>query len=224
MMKLHAAVLIVLTFCAALWAVPTRAADTKAPDPDLPQPLDLNLAQQMLDSSPFSRALNLSESLKLTGIAYVQGKPVATLMDKTTKKSFLVSEEPNAQGWRLAGASASNDLRATQVKIMIGAEMVTIHYGDAQLAPSKVARFPTDAEAIRNDENGKPYVRGSAYLSETDRERYYKGWSREAHDKFRTIIRDSREKMFASSPDERAAFSKKVFDTIDAEDKARTGK
>ena len=115
-------------------------------------------------------------------------------------------------------------LKSTSVKIMVGGEVVTIHYGDAQLAPATQAKYPTDAEAIRNDENGKPYVRGSAYLSEADREKYYRGFSREAHEKFRDIIRDNREMMFKATPEERAAFSKKTFDAIDAEDKARQRK
>ena len=85
------------------------AADTKkkpVADPELPQPLDSTVAQPLLDSSPFTRALNLSDSLTLTGIAYIQGKPVATIFDKNKKTSHVVSEEPNAQGWKLAEANA----------------------------------------------------------------------------------------------------------------------
>ena len=175
-------------------------------------------------SSPFTRAINLSDSITLTGIAYVRGKPVATLTDKRTKENFLVSHEPNSRGWTLTEAVPSPELRHTSVKIMVGPEIVTIHYGDAQLAPTTQARYPTDAEAIRNDENGKPYVRGSVYLPDADRERYYHGLSREAHDKFRDVIRDHREKMFKAAPEERAAFAKKVFDAVEAEDRARQKK
>lgn len=197
------------------------AKTAKPADPDLPQPIDVNVVQPLLESSPFTRAINLSESIALTGIAYVQGKPVATLTDKRTKENIIVSQEPNARGWTLAAAVPSAELKLTSVKIMVGGEIVTIRYGDAQLAPVTQAKYPSDAEAIRNDENGKPYVRGSAYLSEADRERYYRGFSREAHEKFRDVIRDNREMMFKASPAERAAFAKKVFDTVDAEDKAR---
>jgi hypothetical protein len=81
--------------------------------------------------------------------------------------------------------------------------------------------WPSDQEVIRTDENGKAYVRGSAYLSDADKERYYRGWSREAHDKFREVIRDNREMMFKATPQQRAEFSKKVFDKIDSLEKAR---
>ena len=200
------------------------AADAKPADPDLPQPLDPAVGDSLLQSSPFTRAINLSESLKLTGIAYVEGKAVATLTDRTTKKQYLVTETPNEQGWKLAEAVSSPELRSASVKVLIGGEAVTIHFGDAQLSPTQAAKYPTDAEAIRNDENGKPYVRGSAYLPEADREKYYRGWSREAHDEFRNLIRDHREQMFKYSPEERAEFAKKVFDSIDAKERAKEKK
>lgn len=205
-------------------AVMLAAADPV--DPDLPQPLDLSVAAPLVESPPFTRPLDLSETLALTGVAYVDGKPVATLVDKVTKQNYLVSEVPNARGWRLAGANASTELKFTEVRIMVGPEVVTIHYGDAQLAPSSAVgtrpnRFPSDSEAIRTDENGKPYVRGSVYLTDAERERYYKSFSREAHDKFRDLVRNNREMMFKASPQERAAFAKKVFDQVEAEDKAR---
>lgn len=206
-----------------------HAADETILDPDLPQPLDLSVVQSLIEKPPFTRSLDLSESLQLTGVAYVEGKPVATLVDKNTKKNYLVSEEPNAFGWRLAEAKVSSEIRLTNIKIMVGNELVTIHYSDAQLAPTSKggtgpSRYPTDSEAIRNDENGKPYVRASVYLSDADRERYYKNFSREAHDKFRDVVRGNREMMFKASPQERAAFAKKIFDNISAEDKARQGR
>jgi hypothetical protein len=216
------AAIILTSLCAVMSASPSRSAETKAPDPDLPQPLDLKATQSLLQSSPFTRALNLSDQLALTGIAYVQGKPVATLVDKTTKKSYLVSETPNAEGWRLAEANASNEIKRSEIKIIIGTETVTIRYSDTQSAsPKKTSgygpsRFPTEQEYTGHDENGKPYVRGAVYLSDEDRARYYNGGlSRDAHDKFRQILRDNRERMFAASPEERTAFAKKVFDAVD---------
>jgi hypothetical protein len=213
-----------LLLAAQIWA-----QDVKAPDPDLPQPLDLQAAQPMLESSPFTRPLDLSDSLMLTGIAYVQGKPVATVADKATRQSYLVSEEPNAQGWKLAGASASNEPRRSQVKLLVGTEEVIIHYNDSQLTPTSnksvfASRFPTEEEVTRKDENGKPYISGSLYLSDADRDRYHSGISKEAHDKFRQEIRDNRAMMFSASPEERAAFAKKVFDKVVSEDKGSAKK
>jgi hypothetical protein len=213
-----------------LVAARISAADAKAPDPDLPQPVDLKVAAHLLSSSPFTRPLDLSQSLALTGIAYVEGKPVATLTDKRTKQNYLVSDQPNALGWKLAEANASSELRFTQIKMYVGGEIVTIHYGDQQLAPSKGAseaarwRSLTDKDIIRTDEKGQTYIRGTIYLPDAERERYYNGWSRESQDKFRQIIQDQRKMMFNASHEERSAFAKKAFDSIDPGDKGRQGK
>lgn len=208
-----------VTALAAQEAVPVA-------DPDLPQPLDLSVAAPLIEKPPFTRALDLSEKLQLTGIAYVDGRPVATLLDRDTKQNYLVSSQPNALGWTLAEASASSELRLSSVKLQVGTELVTIHYGTDQLTPKSNGRvgpsvWPSEQEALRNDENGRPYVRGSVYLSDADRERYYRGFSREGHEKFRDVMRDNRDKMFKASPQERAAIAKKVFDQVDAEEKNR---
>jgi hypothetical protein len=204
------------------------SADTPASDPDLPQPLDPSVATPLISKSPFTRALNLAEKLQLTGIAYVQGKPVATLVDRETKQNYLVSDQPNSQGWKLAGATASTALKAASVQLQVGNETVTIHYGDAQLTPASAGGgrsgpsvWPSEQEVMRIGEDGKQYVRSSAYLSDADRERYYRGWSREAHDKYRGILMDQRETMLKASPQQRADIAKKVFDQVDAEEKAR---
>ncbi|MFZ4764347.1 MAG: hypothetical protein ACOYMN_05290 [Roseimicrobium sp.] len=199
----------------------------RANDPDLPAPLDLSVAAPLITSPPFTRAIDLSESLALTGIAYVEGKPVVTLKDKASKQSYLVAEKPNALGWQLAEANASAELRHTSVTIKVGPELVTIHYAEDQLAPtsrggSGPSRWPSQEEVIRSD--GKPYVRMSPYLSDADRERYLKGWSREAHDKFRDVVLGQRETMLQASPQQRAELAKKVFDKIDAEEKQRQSK
>lgn len=213
----------------ATFAATALAAQDVSPaaDPDLPQPLDLRVAAPLIEKPPFTRALDLSEKLQLTGIAYVEGRPVATLMDRDTKQNYLVSSQPNAMGWTLAGANASSEPRLTSVKLQVGTEVVTIHYSDTQLAPRSSGRvgpsvWPSEQEAVRNDENGKPYVRGSVYLSDADRERYYRGFSREGHEKFRNLLRDNRDRMFQASPQERATIAKKMFDQVDAEEKNRT--
>jgi hypothetical protein len=63
-------------------------------DPDLPQPIDSAAAQEILANSPFTRSLDLSHTLQLTGIAYVEGHPMATFFNRETKRSFVLSDEP----------------------------------------------------------------------------------------------------------------------------------
>ena len=71
-------------------------------DPDLPQPFDANSLSAIIQNSPFTRIVSIADSLVLTGMAYVNGKPVVTIFDKNEKQSLVVSEEPNLKGWKLS--------------------------------------------------------------------------------------------------------------------------
>jgi hypothetical protein len=208
-------------------AISLSAAEPKVGDPDVPEPFDASLAGALLEHPPFTRALNLSESLLLTGVAYVDGKPVATVKDVKTNQSYLVSDEPNAMGWRLAESSPSMRLDRAEVKIMIGTEIVPVRYSETQMVPQKrsggssgssgsgynPSRPPTPEEFTGRDEKGA-YVRGMPYLNDADREKFRNGISREAREKFLNVVHDNREKMFRASHEERAGFVKKVFDAV----------
>ncbi|MCA1963368.1 MAG: hypothetical protein LDL31_05425, partial [Prosthecobacter sp.] len=75
-------------FCLLL-PLAVSAVDDPPPasDPDLPQPFDPAAVATIATSSPFTRMVNMSENLVLTGIAYIDGKPVATVFNKETKES-----------------------------------------------------------------------------------------------------------------------------------------
>jgi len=211
-------------FCASLCLgalVPSVRADDRVPDSDLPQPLDASIAQPLLDSSPFTRSLNLSDSLTLTGIAYVEGKPVATLLNRATKESIIVSEEPNAQGWTLAGAVPDPELRHTQVRVMVGAEMVTVRYGDEQLSPEHAKRSPGASSSGTppppSSSSGRTHYRSSSYLGENGRERYYS-----LSDRAREHFKDMMHKMIDKHPEftqeQRVVYAEKYFARAQAED------
>src|SRR5688572_5071757 len=120
-----------------MYAVEPILTEPDSADPDVPQPFDPSLIGSLLEHPPFTRALNLSESLLLTGVAYMNGKPVATIKDMSTNKNHVVSEEPNALGWRLAEASPSMRLDQAEVKLMIGSEIVAVRYSDTQMTPQR---------------------------------------------------------------------------------------
>src|SRR4051812_32607431 len=123
--------------CPWCLAVLLHAAEPPPADPDVPMPFDAASAAPLLEHPPFTRPLNLSESLLLTGVAYVDGKPVATIKDVITNKSYLVSDEPNAMGWRLAEASPNTRLDRAEVKLMIGSEIVPVRYSQIQMMPQR---------------------------------------------------------------------------------------
>jgi hypothetical protein len=203
-------------------------------DPDLPQSFDPSALTSLVHQSPFNRVVSFEDTYLLTGIAYVEGKPLATLMNRETKQRFVVSDEPNAQGWRLAEASTTTDVHEAAVKLYYGEEEVYLHYTDVLKMPDRKLSSrsgkrevtPVDihklaeSDYLRKDENGKTYIRGSIYLPTEDRDHYYNGMSTVARDRFREVIRDNRDKMFSFTPDQRAAYTKQVFDQAEAEERA----
>lgn len=202
----------------------TAQQATPGVDPDLPQRVDPTEIAPLVDSSPFTRSLNLSDSLVLTGIAYIEGKPVVTVMNKETKESHVVGEIPNAQGWKLAETSATVKLNRTQAKLMIGTEIVTVRYSEEQLTPEAMKKggYRPGGGDGRGDEHrdrgGDGPRREYPRPSEEDRQRFM-AMSEDARRKFMDTMRDNGEKLRMASPEERSAFIKSIRDKVEAEDK-----
>ena len=104
-----------------LFSTSLYAEDQPVADDDLPAPFDAGVADQLLTHSPFNRIVNPEDTLQLTGIAYVEGKPVATFLNKETKERVTVSEDPNPQGWKITEATPGNDPQNTEVHVMCAA-------------------------------------------------------------------------------------------------------
>lgn len=86
-------------------------------------------------NSPFRRSLNLSKSLILTGIARMEEDLLATLFDIETKEIHVVSNNINANGWRLVEIKGNEaDLESLTAQILItGGEVVSVRYEKEQL-------------------------------------------------------------------------------------------
>lgn len=88
--------------------------------------------------SPFLRSVNLSDSLILTGLAMVNNEQVATLLNKETKETFVVSSKLNSQGWKMVELKSDPDLEKVAAKVAIeGGEVVTVRYAEWQLKPGE---------------------------------------------------------------------------------------
>ncbi len=236
-MKNRLIIALAFGLCFSAGSLRLVAEDAPTPDPDLPQPFNTAALSSAVHASPFNRVVSFADNYSLTGVAWVDGKPLATLVNNETKKRFVVTEEPNADGWRLAGATLTADPKYSTVKLIVGGEEVSLRYTmPATPQPSNGRRTssggrrvvePVDIHNLkpedytRKDKDGKEYIRGSIYLPTEDRDHYYNDLSREGHEKFLTTIQDARNYMFKASPDERAAYAKKVFDKVKADDKGR---
>lgn len=214
----------VLSLC--LLGLTLNAADTPQKtaggDPDLPTPFDPNVANSLLENSPFTRSLNLSDALVLTGIAYIDGKPVATIVNKTTKENYVVSEEPNAQGWKLAETSAATKLNHTQAKVMIGAEVVTVRYSAEALTPEAMKKGGYKPGSGPPGGSGGPPDGGPRrdYPRPTQEQiDHFKSLPDSVKEKFRQVMTESREKMMNATPEERMEYVKKTLEGLEKESK-----
>ncbi|MGV3660727.1 MAG: hypothetical protein ACO1TE_11105 [Prosthecobacter sp.] len=204
-----------------------EAVPAPAPDPDLPQPIDFSFADDLVMQSPFTRIVSFDHTYELTGVAYVDGQPVATVLNKETKQRFVVTQEPNPQGWALIAADAGPDLELTQVEMSVGGEIVAMHYGGNQLSPgagpggpkgtksqSRMAGNSTNGGSGKND-GGK--IRASAFLGE-DGKKMYASLSPEARDKFKDLVQSRVEKRPELTNEQQAAYAQKIFAKLKATD------
>jgi len=193
-------------------------------DPDLPQPFDPAAAEALVMAPPFTRSLDLSDSLVLTGIAYIQGKPVVTILNKAKKESYVVSEVPNAQGWKLAETSATVQLNKTQAKIMVGSEVVTVRYSAEQLSPESMKKGgfkPGGGESGRGEDRGRGDDRRDRGRPSPETMKRIGALSEASKAKLGEEWRNSREKLQNASPEERQAYFGKVLDKLEKDDKKR---
>lgn len=204
---------------AATTAPATAAAPAGPLDPDLPQPFDANSLNAIIQNSPFTRIVSISDSLVLTGMAYVNGKPVVTIFDRNEKQSLVVTEEPNLKGWKLMEALPTTNIERAQAKIAIGGETFSIRH--SALDKNDLAKGKSDKgdKGPRNDSNGDRFNRGSRGPSEEDRKKY-ESLSDKAKEKFRDAMREkfSDEKFRNAPEEERRNAIRSMFDKIQKED------
>jgi hypothetical protein len=223
-----------LLSAALLGASCLLAEDQPVTDADLPQPVDPSATVELLAHSPFTRSVNLEDSLQLTGIAYMEGRPVATFLNKATHERVTVSEEPNAQGWKLTEASPGTDLRDSEVHMMVGEEIITLHYGDEQLVPgaakkgmptthlAKSSSGPDFRSASMSGSKGDDQVNPSTLLGEHGKE-LYAALSHESRDKFKAILSSHIGRHPESTAEQNTAYAQKIYSKLKASDQKSTG-
>lgn len=120
-----------------------------------PPPVPENLFTSLKQQSPFTRLLNVSDTLVLTGIAHVQGNPVLTILDTENGRSIAVSETPNERGWILKALTKSEALDTATASIAFqGGEIVRIRY-DKERIKSTAQRMKFKSQARSQMAAGK---------------------------------------------------------------------
>jgi hypothetical protein len=200
-----------------------NAGDTAVVDPDLPQPMDRSFAENLVTHSPFTRSVNLEDTLQLTGIAYVNGRPVATVLNKQTKERVLVFEEPNALGWQLLAANAGTDPSNSQIELKVGPETITMHYHGQEMSTDGGGKggSKTRLAGGGNSKDGDK-MKPSALLGDQGRE-MYASLSSNARDKFKDLMKSRLEKHPELTPEQNADYAQKVFAKLKATDQPSSG-
>jgi hypothetical protein len=124
----------------------------------VPVPVAKTDFSSLTEMSPFTRSINLSDSLILTGMAMVDDEQVATLLNKETKETYVVSSKLNSQGWKMVEVKANEDLEKVAAKVSVdGGEVVTVRYGEWQLKPgeSKPGAGASEGGGIRPGGDGR---------------------------------------------------------------------
>jgi hypothetical protein len=204
-----------------LLATSLYAQDQPVVDDGIPAPFDAGVADQLLNHSPFNRIVNPEDTLQLTGIAYVDGKPVATFVNKATKERVTVSEDPNPQGWKITEATPGNDPQTTEVHVMIDGEEITMHYGDSQLTPGASKKGMPGAYVARSGSSGgsgsSDHIKTSSLLGENGKELYV-ALSHEARDKLKEIVHEHMDKHPEQTMEQNSAYAQKIYAKIKATD------
>lgn len=138
------------------------------------------------EQSPFTRTLNLSDSLILTGIARVDDEQVATLINKETKETYVVSSQINSQGWKMVELKSDLDLEKVAAKVSVGGgEVVTVRYSESQLKPGE-AKPGAGNQVEARPEGGRPRGDGGKR----------KGPSPEMREKMSKLSEEQRNQLF----------------------------
>jgi hypothetical protein len=130
-----------------------------------PPTVDPAIFDVLFTHSPFTRTVDPSSSVILTGVASIGGEVIATLLDTETMRSQLVSKTANDQGWQLlgvAGGSAESRTWTAQIQIE-GGDIISVRY---QPPPVKKPSTVPGSGGSQGGSTGKAPPLSSAQLAE----------------------------------------------------------
>lgn len=101
-----------------------------------PESVEKQQFAELTEHSPFTRVLDFSETVRLTGIAVIDGEQVATVHDREKGTSYVISGKPNDQGWKMVGVDSNTDLAEVVATFSVnGGKEIALQFDDKQLNP-----------------------------------------------------------------------------------------
>lgn len=107
-------------------------------------PFPLSRYQQLWERSPFQlesvappvESAGLAQRFALTGIAQINGEPIAFLMDRATQNRMMVKKDPNEAGLSLVQVDVPEKYNESTATIRQGAEVGTVRFDAAPGGPA----------------------------------------------------------------------------------------
>ncbi len=153
--------------------------EASMPVPDAPSDSDFAALRK---TSPFTRVLSLPETYALRGVATIDGAQVATLYNRETKKTIVVTPDGNNEaGIALVGVNPAFQLDGVTARISLAGDEAELRYETSQLYPEPKAGAATPGAP------GSPKPEEHRGPSQQDIDRY-KSLSPENQAKFREYI------------------------------------
>lgn len=182
-------------------AEPLPKSERPGEEPPYPRAVDASDFQAFLENSPFTRVLDLSRAYALTGIAEIDGEPVATIFDREQKKTLVISGSQGPSGWKLLDIEPGAAPEKAAATILIGGQETAVLRFDPTLRQtSSIARVERTVRTITIvSERGKK----SDVRQGEERARYYQAIKeRQARmsDKQREIVREVMAEKIKANP------------------------
>jgi len=167
---------------------------------ELPMPVSEEHFSAIHSQSPFLRTLNISETYALRGVAEIGGDPVATLYNRQTKKTLLVTkDEPNEAGIQMVEVVPARDLEGVGVKVSFAGEVVELKYDSAVVNPQPKSKGKPggDGRSSGDGQRRGPSKEDMArYNSLTDEQKQkFRDYARQTMQKYPNLSREERFNM-----------------------------
>ncbi len=125
-----------LLVCGVLWlCIPAGGEEnTRSDFSAAPTALNPDEFTPLVKTSPFTRVLSLSETYALRGIANLGDQQVATLYNKETKKTIVVTAKgDNEAGLSLVTVNPATDLAEVTAKVALAEDEAELRYDENQI-------------------------------------------------------------------------------------------
>ena len=153
-----------------IWAscIVSCAAQGLLSEPQMPGE---EIFSHLRKASPFLRTLSISDTYALRGVAKFDDIEVATLYNRETKKTILVTpEEENEYGLKLVKIVEGKDLSGVSAEVSFGGEVAQVKYEQDRLAPKP--KMVSGKPVVSSSPGGSPSGSKRRGPSEEDRKRY----------------------------------------------------